>query len=423
MKTSKIQKQAEKIRKRIAAITADKSLVSASYNISDNSVQAELRLEVQWKISYPVDSINYPRELNPDRPDRKLWAQMREISQEIAKTAELSQTPTGYRYHFIEINERTKTGPAKRAEAKAAWLVEAGRQFLAEYRTVSGKRHLAHIRKQIVELQSRQKSLLPQLRAANSQYIAIRKQQSDERKRKNTEALKSGRFWEADKNVLKAYFHPPFDKNYLADVSEKWRGALFLECESVSFKLYSGAWGHKLSGTGHGYLCGIDDNGDEWGSRCWLELNYDTHNNKTLDATVEDAMSVLFEIQTHKLDKCIRQGDLLFCPVKLRKNVIQVCSNCKTEWSSSPDGDRCSNCGFRISDGYGPIEDKPVELHPHEGIWEIRESHEILSTGLIRNGRYFASDNPIYVRHTSHPIVTLPSGEYRLYELQIENVD
>lgn len=418
-------KKLDRVNQKIQAAIGDKSQVSAQYKISDESVQAELRLHAQWAITAPVDKINYPKELNPDRPDRALWQQMVELEQQIYTTALLVETriPKGYySSHIIPINTRRNQGGELRAEAKQAWEIEMGLQFLADYRRVIKKSTLARVRQSVSALQVQQKVLLPQLRASNAAYFAARKIQNAERTRKNTEALISGRFWEAEKETLKNYFHPPFDRNYLADISGKWRAALYTEMKSTAWKARPGDWRHKNIGTGNGYLCGIDDNGDEWGHRIDLStyLSHDIYGDMGYaGVTVEDAMAVLFEVEQDKLDKCIRQGDLLFCSVKLRKQPWETdtCQKCGMDRESHYYGDPPRPSYFVDCNQFVAKIATPVELHPHEGPWEIRESHEVLSTGLTHNGRYFASPNPIYMRHTSHPMQTLPPGEYRLYEL------
>ena len=372
------EKKAKAITEKILAIKKDRSQVLATYEIRDESVQTALRLSSTWTIKAPVDEINYPKDLSGKNSD--LWHEMWILAWEITKAAELK---TGRSQITIVINEKTKTGPARRAEAKAAWLIESGNAFLADYRAATAKRNLAAVRKSITDLQTRQKDLLPKLREANSLYLSGKKSAKAEQAAKNAEALKSGRFWEADKDALKGYFHPPFDKNYLADVSEKWRAALFLECESVSYKGYNGDWRHKLSGTGDAYLCGIDDNGDEWGHACHVDLSRDNYGNGGFDATVEEAMGNLFEISVKNLANCQRQGDLLFCPSRI------------------------------------PTE---TELHPEEK-WTPRESHDITSKSLYRNGRYFRADHEITVSHTSHAAVILSPGEYRLYALEVADAD
>lgn len=376
------EKKANQITEKIRGLQADKSRVVADYRTHDYSVQAELRLWSDWSIAVPVDDINYPRDLSGT--NRELWDEMNAITYKIIQTKRMK---SGSSHSTIPINARTKTGLERRAAAKNLWLIESGNAFLSDYRQATSNRSLAAIRKTIAALQAQQKALLPKLREANSLYLAGKKSARAEQNAKNVEALKTGHFWEADREAIKNYFCPPFEKNYLADVSAKWRAALFLECESVSYKGYAGDWRHKLSGTGNAYLCGIDDNGDEWGHRCRVDLSHDDYGNGGFDATIEEAMADLFDIRREKLADCQRQGDLLFYPIKIRH------------------------------------EDGP-EMHPAEGdTWEPRESHQITSQGLMRNGRYFSSSEPIHITHTSHATLVLPPGEYRLYALEVAGAD
>ncbi len=442
----KTEKRAQQIREKIEKVKVDKTVIS-SYRTHDNSVQAELRLHAGWTISVPVDEIHYPKSLAPtsiksedgryaDTPAGLIWGQMHDLDWEITKTSKLIERhiPEGYKPYVIPINAKTKTGPERRTEAKNLWLIETGKQFLLDYRTVTEKRRLTEIRKQITALQAQQKNLLPKLRESNSAYLAGKKTEREAQAAKNAEALKSGRFWEADKDTLKGYFHPPFDKNYLADVCEKWRAALFLECESISYKWGDGNWGHKLGGTGRGYLCGIDDNGDEWGHRVEnLPQSSDAYGNNGLDSTVEEAMSNLFGIKQIKLANCQRQGDLLFCPEKIRtEDSPEHCSNCGqprdkhvTKRFPAEDGNeaytelRCYDWGYNQ---YEPHIHKAIVLTPEEK-WTPRESHEITSPSLQRNGQYFRADHEITITHTSHPPVILPPGEYRLYPLMVADAD
>jgi len=374
------EKRAHQVAEKINKIVADKSQVLVWYHTRQDAVQAELRLHREWKISVPVDVINYPRDISGQ--NGHLWGEMRRLEWEITQVSLVCQREID---HVIRINERTKTGPPRRAEAKNLWLIEeVGKQFITDYRAATSKRNLAAIRKNITDLQAQQKALLPKLRESNSLYLAGKKSGKAARAAANAEALKSGRFWEADESALKNYFHPPFNKNYIADVSEKWRACLILECESVSYRAgYNNEWRHKLSATGEAYLCGIDDNGDEWGHRCRVDIGHDQYGNGDFEATVEDAMSELFEISAHALSRCERQGDLLFCPEPI------------------------------------PPE---TELHPQE-TWTPRESHNIASPSLQRNGRYFRAADDIQITHTSHAAVTLPAGEYRLYPLQVADAD
>lgn len=365
----KTEKKAKELTLKIREINKSTSPVKSHYRIFDSSVQAELRLSVEWQITFDYDAIHYPKNLGGDETP---WDEMRTITRQFAPLCNLA---SGKNTLTEKININTKTGPARRAEAKNLYIIEQGQAFLAAYKKATTPAKLKKVIAKITELQAQQKALLPQLRASNSAYLAGKKNEKAELQAKNAEALKSGRFWEADKDTLKGYFHPPFDKNYLADVSEKWRACLFLECESVSYKDYNKNWRHKLSGTGAGYLCGIDDNGDEWGHHVHIHQSSDNYNNSALEGTVEQAMCNIFDILRADLEKCQRQGDLLFCPAQIPEETT---------------------------------------MEP-QATWTPRESHEITSPSLYRNGTYFKAADEITVNHTSHAKVILPAGEYRLY--------
>jgi len=375
-----VEMKIDKIREQIKIITAGETPVVAKFDIKDTSVQAELRLSCDWSIAYPVDAIHYPKPVDKSiswlQPDP--WIAMRAIVQTIDTVAQLKSLTTPI--NTIPINSKTKSGPARRAAAREAFEIEHGQSFLAEYRKATSKKHLAKITRKIADLQAQQKALLQAMREHNSAVMLARKSAAAERKEANALALTEGRFWDCDKDALKDYFNPPFARNYLADVSEHWRAALFTEMASTAWKAGKGDWRHKNIGTGRGYLCGIDDNGDEWGHHVDLRryLERDQYDDYGYVASVEDAMSSLFELPVSKLANCERQGDLLFC----RETI--------------PAG---------------------VDLTEQPEPWEIRRSHTLTSEGLKRNGRYFRSAAPILVSHTSHAAVSLPAGDYRLYAI------
>ena len=413
--------QARKINEKIQAIMKDKAVKTFYLVDASNSTQAELRLSVKFRIRYPVDALHAPKRMDTsqvwtDTP----WYRFEKIQDDINHIAHLA----GMRWvDTIKISARTKTGPAEREEARARFEIDNGKAFLAVYRKRTSKRHLDAVRKAISEKQAEQKTLLEEMRALNGAYMAERRAAKAAEREADALALKEGRFWDATPAAIKGYFHPPFDKNRLADVSEKWRAALYLECESTAWKDYNKNWRHKLVGTGRAYLCGIDDNGDEWGHELRIGLGMDEHGNVELDADVEDAMAELFAIPASRLASCERQGDLLFCAAAIPTE--SRCSVCGKRWEPAQiddyyGKDLCRHC---LSVSGGGYEVKPPELHPHDGPWEVRESHRIEADGLERNGRWFRSATPITVTHTSHAPVTLPAGEYRLYTLQVADAD
>jgi len=352
--------------------------IKITHSVYDNSVQVEQRLSANSSIWLQVDDIQYPKDMQRRFPPHAFWGRMYALANTIRGIAQIcdhQQTIT----HTI--NAKTKTGPGRRAEARKIFEIKQGNLLL---RHIPSQAEIARLRKQIADLQGQQKQLIPQMRAENAEYLTQKKWDAEIQRRRDKQALTSGQFWHASRDAIKSYFNPPFDKNYLADTSARWRAALFLGCESVSYKTYGGNWGHRLSGTGRAYLCGIDDNGDEWGHIVHIYLSHDQYDNLELEATVEDAMSELFDVSTLLLDRCKRQGDLLFCPETIPNNIT---------------------------------------LSPQSGPWEVRESHTIDSDGLERNGAYFKSKNNITVTHTSHPTVTMPAGGYRLYTLRQIDAD
>ena len=431
--STKIDKLNQKIS---AAIAAAEPAVLATYARRDESTQAELRLAITWKINLAVDEITAPQRLATDDDSQALWEKYTAMRLDIARAADLA---SGKKNLTESANTRTKTGAAKRDELTEAFYLAAGREFLAALRQATGKRRLADANKKITALQAEQKKLLPQMRASNSTVVLSRRQAAADRRAADAAAIESGEFWLASEDAIKKYFHPPFLKKYLADISERWRAALFMECKSVSYKISYG-WGHKLAATGRAYLCGIDDNGDEWGHRVPIEVGLDDYGNGKFDGTVAEAMAELFNVTMAQLASSTRQGDLLFRPCKILQHEKIVCAHCgqKKEAHETitidlghPWGDESQPRGSEqklscYGDEYGPFWSEknitPPEMEP-ETEWTVRESHTIKSASLRHNGKYFAADDEIIVEHTSHQAVTLPAGEYCLHMLQIADAD
>lgn len=375
-------KKIKKIREKINVIRKAKTPANGFFVIRDNSTLAELRLECEWQILFPIDTIHYPKAIDNPWPQPECWQKTSAIDETLSTMTKI----TNKSHLRLRANERTKAGALVRAEARGAFEMEHSTAFLAAYRKMTTPTALTKLTRKISDLQGQQKALLPAMRAYNSAIMLARRTAAADRRAANQEALTSGRFWDADKEALKGYFHPPFEKNYLADVSEKWRAALYTEMESTAWKDRNGNWRHKNIGTGRGYLCGIDDNGDEWGHRVNLAkyLSCDQYGDHGYVSTVEEAMSELFRVALKKMATCERQGDLLFCPESIPKEII---------------------------------------MNEQAKPWQVRESHTVASEGLQRNGRYFRSENPITVTHTSHSKITLQPGDYRLYALQVEDAD
>lgn len=348
------------------------------YFVNNESTQKELRLNAKWSIELKVDYLHCPKNMKGYNT-HPAWQKWRDLDFEINKVKYVSRNSDYFTFH---VSAKSVIGKKQREEVENDFRIDFGNSFLTAYS--EAKKELKSTRKIIADIQAQQKELLKEMRKANSEYMAERKEAAAAKREKNSQALESGEFWNADQKTLKQYFNPPFNKNYLADVSEEWRAALFLECTPISFK-YGKNWGHKMGGTGKAYLCGIDDNGDEWGHEVELNLSYNEYGDGlVLNASVEDAMMELFDISRQNLSSSFRQGDLLFSSTSIPEE---------------------------------------TELTEQDGPWEIRESHVVESQGLLRNGRYFTSKNEIHVNHTSHHPLTLPAGDYRLYELQVEDAD
>lgn len=405
--------------------------VTAQFKISDTSTQADLRLRASWVVFLPVDRINPPKDMAATTDSFNLWSQFRSLNAALESSAGLIK---GSLQEAKRINGRSKAGQAERVAALSGFEAQSVTAFLADLKHSLGKRALTAARQNIIACQAQQKELLKEMRRSNSVAMSLAKQAKADQRSADTVALASGEFWLASREAIKNHFSPPFDKNYLADVSERWRAALYLECESVSYKTGYG-WRHKLAGTGRAYLCGIDDNGDEWGHQIRIELGHDDHYNQRLEATVEEAMAELFGVFVRQLVDCRRQGDLLFRPCSIPTQSKTVCTRCgRTE--SEHERIVCElgeengrvvtearlSCYGDEYQVWSPNTIAPPTLEQEEA-WEVRESHRIVSPTLRHNGRYFAADTEIRVEHTSHQPVVLPAGEYCLHPLLIADAD
>jgi hypothetical protein len=420
----KLYKTTDGIATKIAAARENMGLVIDAA-VRDTSTQAEVRLHRAARIALPVDSINPPKNTGAG-PHPELWDMYSAANREIwavatiytAESAKIGGGNAKYGWgNWCMIPAKTKSGAAQREKIKIAYELAHGNDVIAHLPTA------ADVRRRQAEIkawQEWQKQIIGMMRVHNGAVMMSRRTAKQAERQQDAAALAAGEFWRATAEAVKSYFHPPFSKNYLADVSEKWRAALFLECESVNYKRWDKSWGHTLSGTGAGYLCGIDDNGDEWGFEIHnLPQSHDEHGNAALDTTVEDAMCRCFQVRS--LDGCYRQGDLLFRPVKIqtatREERAATCPECGT--SNTGDHPTCWRCGTELPMRTIP----PVELHPQPRPWHVRESHTIASAAMVRNGRYFASATPIRITHTSHAPVILPPGEYCMHTLEVPGVD
>lgn len=412
---------AKKIQAKIADIISAAAGLSVSFKITDDSVQAEQRLAAEWSISAKVDVIQYKKDMAKTEKTAALYSSFYRLQNKLFMAAFIK---SGKQSVTHKISDRTKNGPIQRAELKSIFILEHARLFLAALKKAEGKTLQAKITAEITAIQAEQKSILAALRKSNAESLAACKKAKSDKSAADIAAIASGEFWEASTDALKNYFHPPFAKNYLVDISARWRAALFLECKSVSYKSSRG-WGHKLEGTGRAYLCGIDDNGDEWGHTCTVELEPDNYGNLRLDATVEEAMAELFAVSASKLERCHRQGDLLFRPCSIIKQVKIICKNCgepKDKHQETAFGLAC----YGDLTGYSGTYSEQVVEPPHlvaEDQWTVRESHTIKATGLRHNGKYFTADEEIRIEHTSHQPVILPAGEWCLHAISIADAD
>lgn len=379
-----MNKHIERMESRIRhAIQTASPQVLATYETRNESTQKELRLTATWDIRLRVDVITPRKKASKSYSD--LWGQFGALAGKISTLAHLA-------HEQVRLNEkasvRTNKGRVRRIELKEEFLLGAGRRFLTELKKATGKRFLATITKQIADIQRQQQLLLPEMRKYNSEYRAARSNALAADRAADTAALESGEFWLASKKALRGYFSPPFERNYLVDMSERWRAALYTEMASSAWKARDG-WRHKNVGTGRGYLCGIDDNGDEWGYRVDLSntMRKDLYGDyEYSSADVADAMAVLFDVSIQQLNECYRQGDLLFRPCMA---------------SEMP----------------------PASHLESDSEWAVRESHRITSPSLRHKGRYFAAEEQIKVEHTSHQPVILPAGSYCLHLLQFADAD
>jgi hypothetical protein len=398
----KLEAQAKRIEEKIKTVLADRSVL-ASYRDHDNSVQAELRLSANWSIRYQVDEIHYPKNLEGTW-ENPLWVRMRQIAGDIFAAAALK---SGNKQATIPINARTKTGPELRARAQLIFRLESSKQFLSDHRSATGKRTLAQVRDKITALQTEQKALLPKLREVNAAYLGGKKSE----KQAKVQALAAGRFWECDGQMLKDYFSVPFDARAFVDVSERWRVALFAETNSENCSNEKGKYWHKSVPTGRGYLCGIDDNGDEWG----FEVPAAFHD------TVETAMANVFGVDAKKIKSCYRQGEILFCPATPITEKTNVCHECGAKWVPEPipgmqddDGGPLYRCGS-CHDNYARPRFVEPPVFAAQEKWQIVESHEAWSPGLEANSRWMRSPREIVVTHPTHETLVLPAGSYRVY--------
>lgn len=245
---------------------------------------------------------------------------------------------------------------------RAQWLLDKIPAIMAAHKALA--RTTKSRQRRIAKLQSRQGGVVMEIRALNSAWFQAKRAAVQSEKR----ALEEGRFWECRESLLKNYFRVPFDKRKLIDVSSQHRAALFVECildeYTYTYK--------KLVAGNRAYLCGIDDNGEEWGFVLRGHWDYDD--------TVTEAMAVAWEVDMSVVKKSRRQGELLFYPCNI------------------PEG---------------------IDLEA-EAEWQVAPSHTMKSATLSHNGDYFSSREEVVVEHPTHAPVVLPAGEYRVYAHEMD---
>jgi hypothetical protein len=349
--------------------------VRANFTMYDSSIVKSLRVLCVYRVQLAYNELQIPVATNcaaaiADRNDCIRYAA------QVRRAAILFEERSNLE---IDASSRTKSGQEKRAQEYEKFYKRKAKLFLSDLKKALGKRRIAKAKKEIAELQEKQKVLIDRIKEETRKAFAARKEEIKKQKAANEEALKSGRFWEADTGSLKTFFHPPFEKNCLVDVSERWRAALFAECKSSGYKSYNG-WRHKLVGTGRYYLCGIDDNGQEWGNQVqsMQYRDYDEYGDIAISGTVPGIMEILFDLpREYDIDTGYRQGDILFIPSSLEPGY---------HWN------------WDTNDSF-----------------QVRGSHVISSIGLQKHDHIIFSEHDIFVTHTDHKYLILPAGQYKYF--------
>ena len=239
----------------------------------------------------------------------------------------------------------------RKPAARAAFLQSKVMDCLTVYRRLLGKRE--SIKKKVAKFQQRQAEIIKEVRKVNGELIASRRQVLQAER----DALVAGRFWECREVLLKDFFRVPYDKRKLVAVSEQYRAALFVEVD------VNDSYGYKT------YLCGIDDNGEEWGFRLGGHFSYDCG-----EYGIERAMARCWDTTVSVVQRSFRQGEILFFPTPIPRNV-------------------------------------PLEA---ETEWQVAPNHTASSPDLWHNGEYMGSSAAITVSHPTHPPLTLPPGDYQV---------
>jgi hypothetical protein len=373
--------------------------------------QTRQRVEASYRVRLAVDEIKLQKNMGSHEVYSELATQWRDLQREIDQLrliAEHSETMT-----YGTRSETKRHMKLTALTTRLAWDYADAimRAWFAE----------PYLQTRIKTIQTQQIKIIVRVRAHNAAAIVDKRRTAKRKQEAEQRALAEGKFWECESKTLKNYFRVPFDSRALVEVSERWRAALFVETESENCSNQRGTYWHRSLDTGRGYLCGIDDNGDEWGF----------HVAAGFSDTVESAVAEVFGVSSDKIKNCYRQGEILFCPAKPITEPIIVCRFCGAKWtprvelSNDPEDPRptyhCTGCGtWWIGDYDMPTLHPPVFTATEK--WQIVEGHEAWSPGLETNNRWIRSSHEITVTHPTHEMLVLPAGSYRMY-VHVENAD
>jgi hypothetical protein len=261
-----------------------------------------------------------------------------------------------------------KTGSLAKREAFAVEQIRAAKA--AERKLAAREKST---RKKIAALQKQQQDLIRQRRELNGRVAVERRQAAAGKRAAEAEALAAGRFWECEEATLKEFFRVPFGCRKLVDVSQQHRAALFVELEHGERDGYG-----ALVPTHRAFLCGIDDNGEQWGFR--VQAARDEWDLWDYESKVEDAMAVCWGVEVATVRRAWRQGEVLFWAAELPASL----------------GDK------RV----GTQTLAPSHTAAAPNLW---------ATGTKRDGTgYLWSEaEPIRIEHPTHAALLLPAGSYR----------
>ena len=137
---------------KIAALKTTSPGLKIIYDYTDDSVQSEIRLSDTGIVSMTVDSIHYPKSLDPeinawDTPTRNAWVRMRETEDQIIQISAINRID-GRLYQNTP--SRSKSSQIERAAMIADWTLTQANKFIAMCNV--SKREITKRRKQISTL-------------------------------------------------------------------------------------------------------------------------------------------------------------------------------------------------------------------------------------------------------------------------------